>query len=85
MNPLSTWTFYLRHKRRAALLLGLIGLVTVGLYLMVALSWAIFIEPMRENYMILSKLSVVMPGIYLDGPDPTVAAQIRLHPDVAQV
>jgi ABC-type lipoprotein release transport system permease subunit len=85
MNPLSTWTFYLRHKRRAALLLGLIGLVTVGLYLLVALSWAIFIEPMRANYMILSKLSVVMPGIYLDEPDPTVAAQIRSNPDVAQV
>ena len=32
MNPLSTWTFYRRHKRRAALLLGLIcWLLTVTL------------------------------------------------------
>jgi hypothetical protein len=59
MNPLSAWTFYRRHKRHAALLLSLISLVTVGLYLMVALSWAMFIEPMRSNYMYLSKFSLV--------------------------
>ena len=45
MNPLSPWTFYRRHKQRAMLLLGLIALVTVGLYLLVALSWAMFVEP----------------------------------------
>lgn len=32
MNTLSTWTFYQRHRRRAALLLGLTCLVTAGLY-----------------------------------------------------
>jgi ABC-type lipoprotein release transport system permease subunit len=79
MSPLSTWTFYRRHKRRAALLLGLIGLVTAGLYLAVALLWAIAIEPNRANYMYLSKFSVV------SGADPTVVGQIRANPDVARV
>lgn len=81
MNPLSTWTFYRRHKRRAALLLGLIGMVTAGLYLAVALLWAITIEPMRSNRMYLSKFSTVWLGRGGE-PDATVAAQIRANPDV---
>ena len=85
MNPLSTWTFYRRHKRRAALLLSLIGLVTAGLYLMVALSWAMFIEPVRSNQMFLSKFSVAMPSSFGGESDPTAVAQIRANPDVAQV
>jgi len=84
MNPLSVWTFYRRHKRRAVLLLGLISLVTVGLYLMVALSWAIFVDPMRSNLMFLSKYSVVQPDLG-DELDPTVVGQIRANPDVMQV
>jgi hypothetical protein len=48
MNPLSPFTHYRRHKRHTALLLGLISLVTAGLFLMVALSWAIFIEPLSK-------------------------------------
>ncbi len=78
MNPLSTWTFYRRHRRRAALLLGLISLVTAGLYLAVALLWAISIEPMRSNYMYLSKFSMI------DGWRPSVVAQVRANPDVAR-
>ncbi|NIN95390.1 MAG: hypothetical protein GTN93_24255, partial [Anaerolineae bacterium] len=83
MNPLSTWTFYRRHKRRVALLLGLFGLVTAGLYLAVALLWAISIEPMRSNYSYLSKFSMVWLG-HEDESDAAVAAQIRAHPGVAQ-
>ncbi len=89
MNPLSVWTFYRRHKRRAALLLSLISLVTTGLYLMAALSWAVFVEPGRSNYMFLSKFSVVVPAFHENGPDPAVTAQvmgqIRSNPDVARV
>ena len=85
MNPLSAWTFYRRHKRRAALLLSLISLVTAGIYLMVALVWAVFIEPGRSNYMFLYKFSVVTPVSHENGPDPAVIAQIRANPDVAQV
>ena len=83
MNPLSTWTFYRRHKRRAALSLGLFGLVTAGLYLAVALLWAISIEPLRSNYKYLSKFSVVGQG--REGEwNSTVVAQIRANPDVAR-
>ena len=81
MNPLSTWTFYRRHKRRAALLLGLIGLVTAGLYLAVALLWAIAVEPMRSNQMYLSKFSMVW--LVPEGEsNAAVVAQIRANPDV---
>ncbi len=84
MNPLSLWTFYRRHKRRAAMLLSLISLVTAGLYLMGALTWAIFTEPTRSNYMYLSKINIVIPfyGMELD---PAVVTQIRTHPDVERV
>ena len=85
MNPLSAWTFYRRHKRRAMLLLGLIALVTIGLYLLAALSWAMFVEPMRSNHMFLSKFSIVLPPGIEDELDASVAAQIRANPDVARV
>ncbi len=85
MNTLSTWTFYWRHKRRAALLLGLTGMVTAAIYLMVALMWAIWIEPGRTNALYLTRFSVVMPGSEGGGPDPAVIAPIRAHPDVARV
>jgi len=67
------------------LLLSLISLVTVGLYLMVALSWAIFVEPMRSNYMFLSKFSIVLPPGHGDELGASVVAQIRANPDVARV
>ncbi len=82
MNPLSAWTFYRRHKRRAALLLSLISLVTAGLYLMGALVWGVFVEPARLSYIALSKFSVVIPE---SGSTPAVLAQIRANPDVARV
>ena len=84
MNPLSIWTFYRRHKRRAALLLSLIGLVTAGLYMMGALTWAIFTEPTRANYMYLAKINIVLP--YFDRElDPAVVTKIRTHPEVERV
>jgi ABC-type lipoprotein release transport system permease subunit len=82
MNPLSAWTFYRRHKRRAALLLSLISLVTAGLYLMGALVWGVFVEPARLSYMALSKFSVVIPE---SGPNSAVIDQIQANPDVARV
>jgi ABC-type lipoprotein release transport system permease subunit len=83
MNPLSVWTFTLRHKGRAALLLGLISMATIGLYLAVALSWGIFIEPIRSNSMFLSRFSIVWPT--REGLDPAVVARIRANHDVEQV
>lgn len=35
MNPLSPFTYYRRHKRQTLLLVGLITLVTLGIYVMV--------------------------------------------------
>jgi ABC-type lipoprotein release transport system permease subunit len=83
MQPLSLLTYYRRHKGHTALLLGIITLVTVGLYLMVALSWAIFVEPARTNRQFLSKLNIVMP--YGDEWAATVMAQVRAYPGVEQV
>ena len=85
MNPLSVWTFYRRHKRRAFLLLSVSILVTAGIYLMGALLWGVYIEPGRSNFMFLSKFSVVAPESLEDGPDPAVIAQIRANPDVARI
>ena len=62
MNPLSTWTFYRRHKRHAAVLLGLSVVVTFGLYAMIALVWGVFVEPPRLAYEALSRFSMVTPG-----------------------
>jgi ABC-type lipoprotein release transport system permease subunit len=81
MNPLSPFTYYRRHKRATLLLLVLIGLVTAGLYLAVALLWAISIEPMRSNQMYLSKFSIVYRGRESES-DMAVVAQIRANPDV---
>jgi hypothetical protein len=61
MNPLSLYTYYHRHKGHTALLLGIISLVTMGLYLMVVLSWAIFVELMGINRQFPTKLNIVMP------------------------
>ena len=83
MDALSIWTFYRHHKGHTALLLGIISLVTVGLYLMVELSWAIFIEPTRTNRQFLSKSSIVMP--HGDEWAATVMAQVRAHPGVEYV
>jgi ABC-type lipoprotein release transport system permease subunit len=85
MNPLSVWTFYRRHRRRAILLLSVSVLVTAGIYLMAALIWGIYMEPGRSNYMFLSEFSVVTPESLEGGPDPAVIAQIRANPDVAHV
>jgi ABC-type antimicrobial peptide transport system permease subunit len=84
MNPLSPFTYYRRHQRHTTLLLSLISLVTAGLYLMIALSWAIFIEPIRLNRMFLTKFSVVLPE-GRNELDPAVVAQVTAHPDVAEV
>jgi ABC-type lipoprotein release transport system permease subunit len=85
MNPLSPFTYYRRHKRRAALLLSLVILVSAGIYLMGALVWGVFVEPARQSYLALSKFSIVTPQSDANGPDPAVIAQIRANPDVAQV
>lgn len=84
MNPLSAWTFYRRHKQRAALLLSIICASTIGLYLLGALSLAIFYAPDHAGNVFLRNFGAVVP---VDGNelDPTVVAQIRANPDVARI
>jgi ABC-type lipoprotein release transport system permease subunit len=84
MNPLSIWTFYRRHRQRTALLLGIICAGAIGLYLLGALSLAIFYTPDHLGSMFLSNFGAVVPT---DGAelDPTVVAQIRVNPDVARL
>jgi ABC-type lipoprotein release transport system permease subunit len=84
MNPLSIWTFYRRHKGRTALFLGLICLATIGSYLMAALAYGTFVEPVRTNLGLVEKFNLIGP-IGGDKLDPTVVAQVQANPDVVQV
>ena len=85
MNPLSTWTFYRRHKGHAALMLGLSIAVTVGLYSLVALVWGVLVEPARMAYTAYSEFSLVSPQFTEDGPDPVVLARLQSNPDIAKI
>ncbi|MGD8455257.1 MAG: ABC transporter permease [Anaerolineales bacterium] len=80
MNPLSPWIYHRRHKRHAALIFGLILLVTAGLYIMGAVLWSVFIEPPRVAFMALSKFSLVTP---VSGS--TVMDDIAANPDVEEI
>ena len=85
MNPLSTWTFYRRHKGHAALMLGLSIAVTIGLYSLVALVWGVLVEPARMAYTAYSEFSLVTPWSSEEGPGPGVQARLQSNPDIARV
>ena len=81
MNPLSSLTYYRRHKRSALLLLGVIALVTMGVHVMVSLADAVMDYALyRHHY--LTRLSHVSAG---GGLAPATIARIRAHPDAARV
>lgn len=79
MSPLSPVTYYLRHKGSALLQIALIGLATIGLFILVGVLEAV---PMRANVNYLAKLSRVSPTT--GALDPAVVSQIQTHPDVAR-
>ena len=82
MNPLSSFAYHRRHKRRALLLMALICLATIGVCLMVRLLDFLF-EQTETTERYLTRVSVVRP---LHGTlDPGVVAQLRSHPDVEWV
>ena len=85
MNPLSTWTFYRRHKGHTALLLGLSIVVTIGLYSLVALAWGVLVEPARLAYMTYSEFSMVTPWSSEEGAGPAVQDRLQSNPDIARV
>jgi len=82
MNPLSSQTYYRRHKKQTFLLLILVSLLTLGVSVMVRLPDS-FLEHMFYSESYATRASLVSAiGINLD---PDRVAQIRSHPDVAQV
>ena len=84
MNPLSPFTYYRRHKRRALMLAGLVALAVTGLYLLIGLMQETYITPIYTINQYLSKFSLVQPDLGTT-LDPAVIAQIRAYPDVVQV
>jgi ABC-type lipoprotein release transport system permease subunit len=82
VNPLSALTYYRRHKRGTLLLVGLVGLMTLGVCVMVRLIDSYTeVEYSAGRYLSrVSLVSAVSPAL-----DPGVVSQIRAHPDVAQV
>jgi hypothetical protein len=82
-RPLSSWTFYLRHRRRGLLLVAAMALMIVGV------AFPVFIVlPILDSQMpaieYLRHVSEVLPGASND-LDPGIVAQVRAHPDVARV
>jgi ABC-type lipoprotein release transport system permease subunit len=84
VNPLSPLTYYLRHKRRALMLTGLLALAVAGIYLLVGLMQETYVTPLHTINRYLLKFSLVQAD-RANTLDPGVIAQIRAHPDVAQV
>jgi ABC-type lipoprotein release transport system permease subunit len=84
VNPLSPFTYYRRHKRRALMLTGLLTLAVTGIYLLAGLMQETYITPLHTINRYLTKFSLVQAD-RANTLDPGVITQIRTHPDVAQV
>jgi ABC-type lipoprotein release transport system permease subunit len=83
MNPLSAFTYYRRHKSSTALLVIIIGLVTLAVGAMVSVLDS-FTENLSLDIAYLDSLSSVHPAAGYE-LDPGIAAQVRAHPDVERV
>jgi len=82
-RPLSSRTFYLRHRRRGVLLVVSMALMILGVAFPMFLMSA-SLDAMKPDYEHLRTVSEVAPGIG-NVVDPGVAAQVRSHPAVARV
>ncbi|MDH4135570.1 MAG: ABC transporter permease, partial [Anaerolineae bacterium] len=82
-HPLSSWTFYLRHRRRSILLLAAIGLMVLGVALPGFLIGTIndSMLPLYLSY--ATHTTIVSPGFTYRAVAPDIVAQIRAHPAVA--
>ena len=82
-KPLSSWTFYLRHRRRGIVLVVSAALVIVGVALPVFLLSAV-VDAMMPNFEYLRYVSKVAPS---NGRTvgSGVMGQIRSHPTVERV
>ena len=81
MNPLSPFTYYVRHKRSALLLVTLITLATMALYTIVGVLDSL---TMQLDLSYLSRISRVRPDTG-QALESGVVPQIQAHTDVARV
>jgi len=84
MNPLSTWNYWRRHRGRTALILGLCAFTTAGLYAVVSTVLILFNQPFPAAATYLRTSSLVF-AVGSPALDPGLLAQLRAHPDIAQV
>jgi ABC-type lipoprotein release transport system permease subunit len=82
-KPLSSWTFYLRHRRRGIVLVVSAALVIVGVALPVFLLSAVG-DAMKPDFEYLRYVSKITPSSGRT-VDAGVMGQIRSHPAVARV
>lgn len=83
MNPISSFTYYRRHKGGTALLIVIIALVTMAVGTMISVLDS-YIENMFLDIAYLDSVSAVYPAAGNE-LDPGIAAQVRAHPDAARV
>jgi len=82
-KPLSSLTFYLRHRRRALILIATMGLTILGVsfpaFLLAPVADALkpFAEPLRTVGIVTPRAGTAV--------DPGVTAQVRAHPTVSRV
>jgi len=82
-RPLSSWTFYLRHRRRGIMLVMAMALMIVGVAFPVSILMPIF-DAQMPSIEYLRYVSAMWPGARSD-LDPGVVAQVRAHPGTARV
>ncbi len=83
LRPLSSWTFYWRHRRRGLALAATIALMILGVVFPVFLL-SPMIDVNKLLYEYLYHVTVLSPRESAT-VDPGVVAQVRLHPGVARV
>jgi hypothetical protein len=83
-RPLAPATFYRRHRRRAVLLIGVMGLMTMAVVLFI---FALAVDAdARESFLgYLSRVSMVRSPGLAASLDPEVVAQLKAHPAVERV
>jgi ABC-type lipoprotein release transport system permease subunit len=83
VNPLSSWTFYLRHRRRGIMLAASMVLMILGIAFPVFIlsASANAMEPDFAHLRYVSQVSAARGGAL----DPNAATQIRAHPAVARI
>lgn len=85
MNPLSTRTYFSRHKRYTILIISLSMIVTIGLYSLVALVWGVFVEPGRLAYNALSEFSLVTLQATARSTQTGLLARLQSNPDIERI